>query len=623
MPGEAADHLTIDGHGRLAIAVPSTAATTSATSAAHVSTAFWVAGIVLLSTAVRFLLAAQSNVPWLMPDELIYSDLGRSFASTGHFAVRGEPFSAWSFGPLYPVVIAPAFALFGSLPRAYLAVKAINCVLFSSAAVPSYLLAKPLLDRRRSLLFCAFATMIPSAVYTTRVMTESLAYPVFLWALLAMIAALRRPSAKRQILALLATALAVAARAEMVVLVPAYVVAILLLVRLSAAKRPGSRPRIRNDLRRAAEFRVTWIALGAGLPLGLAGSIAQGRFVRTLLGIHTVLLHRVRPLGAPLGFLYHIAGLELYTSIVPVLAFAVITTSVVRRHRTQRELQLFSAVAIPITLAFLLLIAVYSTQPKPEPKIFDRYLFYLVPLLLLAFFVWAKEGLPRDRLRKPLAVVGITLPFIPPYSQLLTQHLGMSQIALVPWGVLRVAAGTPLAVYPVLAVGGVALTWSFLRPSTADAATLFIVANFALTNILVSNSNANVSREARSTGIGTHSNPSWIDATVGRDANVATLWSGVDRRTLAGRYAIWESEFFNRSVKRVYDLAEPTRIDLRERRVVVHGRTVFIGSRQPLRAKYVLTDVRTPVVGRRIAFDRGSGLVLYRVSGAVLLARTG
>src|SRR5882724_315942 len=87
---------------------------------------FSVAAVVVLSAAVRFWIAARTNVPWILPDELIYTDLARSFSQTGHFAVRGEPFSAWSFGPLYPVAIAPAFGLVQSLSGAYLAVKAVN-----------------------------------------------------------------------------------------------------------------------------------------------------------------------------------------------------------------------------------------------------------------------------------------------------------------------------------------------------------------------------------------------------------------------------------------------------------------------------------------------------------------
>ena len=72
--------------------------------------------------------------PFIMTDELIYSELGRSFAASGSFAIRDVPTSG--YGVLYPVLIAPAYALFDSLTDAYAAVKVINSLAMSLAAVP-------------------------------------------------------------------------------------------------------------------------------------------------------------------------------------------------------------------------------------------------------------------------------------------------------------------------------------------------------------------------------------------------------------------------------------------------------------------------------------------------------
>ena len=99
----------------------------------------WLAAIVVVSTGVRYALARRVVAPWIMVDEIIYSDLARSFASTGHFLIRGQSTAAYGF--VYPLLIAPAFRLFASMPSAYLAAKAINSVLMSLAAIPAYLLA--------------------------------------------------------------------------------------------------------------------------------------------------------------------------------------------------------------------------------------------------------------------------------------------------------------------------------------------------------------------------------------------------------------------------------------------------------------------------------------------------
>ena len=56
-------------------------------------------------------------------------------------------------------------------------------------------------------------------------------------------------------------------------------------------------------------------------------------------------------------------------------------------------------------------------------------------------------------------------------------------------------------------------------------------------------------RSARSSPAITNPHRDWIDRAVGRDAQVAAIWSGN-----TDRYAIWENEFFNRCVGKVYDL---------------------------------------------------------------------
>src|SRR5216117_862993 len=100
----------------------------------------------------------------------------------------------------------------------------------SAAAVPTYLIARRLLDRRPALVAAGLALLVPSTVYTTKVMTESLAYPCFLLAVLAILRALEQPSARRQLLALAGIAVASLARAEMVVLTAAFLIAIVVFV---------------------------------------------------------------------------------------------------------------------------------------------------------------------------------------------------------------------------------------------------------------------------------------------------------------------------------------------------------------------------------------------------------
>ena len=99
------------------------------------------------------LLGHRMVAPWIMVDEIVYSELAKNVAAHGEFLVRGVPSHGYGF--VYPVLIAPAWALFTSIPSAYAAAKAINAVLMSLAAIPAYFLARRILPARLALIAAA------------------------------------------------------------------------------------------------------------------------------------------------------------------------------------------------------------------------------------------------------------------------------------------------------------------------------------------------------------------------------------------------------------------------------------------------------------------------------------
>ena len=86
--------------------------------------------------------------PWIMVDEIVYSELAKNVAAHGQFLVRGVPSHGYGF--VYPVLIAPAWRLFSSIPDAYAAAKAINAVLMSLGRGPGVLPRAPAAARRGS-----------------------------------------------------------------------------------------------------------------------------------------------------------------------------------------------------------------------------------------------------------------------------------------------------------------------------------------------------------------------------------------------------------------------------------------------------------------------------------------
>src|SRR5215208_5083638 len=218
-----------------------------------VPVAAWLAGMVTLSAIVRFVVARRMTAPWIMVDELVYSELARGIASGAGYALRGEAVGL-GYGAVYPLLISPAYLL-DSLSDAYGAAKAINAVLISLAAVPAYLLARRLVSAPLALVVAALSLAVPSLFYAGTIMTENAFYPIFLAAVLLLVRALERPTPLRVGLLLAATGVAFLTRTQAVALVPAMMTAPLLLEAW------------RGRLRSLLEYR--WLYGGAAVSAGL------------------------------------------------------------------------------------------------------------------------------------------------------------------------------------------------------------------------------------------------------------------------------------------------------------------------------------------------------------------
>src|SRR4029079_4462199 len=107
-------------------------------------------------------------------------------------------------------------------------------------------------------------------------MTEPLFYPLFLWFVVALVRVLERPTARRQIVALVLAALAFPVRTQAAVLFPAIAVAV-----LNDGAAQGT---MRRSLR---SFGLTWCAGGAAAALA-GGAAAAG--ISHPLGAYGVLL---------------------------------------------------------------------------------------------------------------------------------------------------------------------------------------------------------------------------------------------------------------------------------------------------------------------------------------------
>lgn len=582
----------------------------------------WIALIVVGSTALRVVSGVQTAAPWIFPDELIYSELGKSFAASGHFAVRGEPFSILSFGPLYPIVLSPIYRLAAGAPQAYELVKAINAVLISTAALPAYFLARRLVGRRNAVIVAGLSVALPSVIYSTKVMTESLAYPLFLWALLAMFRVVERPTRSRQLVVCVVIGLAALTRVQMIVLLPILVASDLWIAALEArASGRGVGAALRSSVR--ALWLVIWLPIA-----GVAGIVLMA--IRTgshvgVLGTHTPSGGSIDPGRVALSMLYHLADLNLYVGIVPFTAAAVLFLA--RRSGDDRvHVRRFAVLTSLTTVGLLLVTGIYlTTLPASQPgahlaRVYDRYVFYVVPLILAAFFGWVERGLPRPRrLAHSAAVVAALLPLTLPYAELLHGRewgVNSSNVALVPWGILKLATHASVAPFVLLYAATLAFAFVRVRAARVRTLVLVLVLNLALIDMSVQIGNAAVAAKAAKYGRAPAGD--WIDRAIPTGIRVVAIWSGGARPDWRGWYGIWENQILNRKVGSVYHLGTAMPYDAPGTRVRARDGVLTLRGK-PLRAEYVLTDRWLPLDARLIAADARTRMDLYRVSGPVRL----
>ena len=568
----------------------------------------WLAGIVLCSFLLRAWLARDMVAPFIMVDELIYSELARSIVGDAALQVRDA--DAGGFSVVYPLLISPAYALFEGLPDAYAAVKTLNALYMSLAAVPAYFLARRVLAPPLSLLAALMTVAVPSLVYTGTVMTENVFYPLFLTVALGLVLVLERPTLRRQALLLALVAVAFATRVQAVAIVPAILVAPLLLALFQA--RP-----LRTALR--PFYPLYGLVLG-GAALVLAAQALRGRSPDDLLGAYSVVGDGDYDLGQVVRFAFwHLAELDLYLGVLPVAAFVVVTGLA---RRLEPPVAAFLAAAIPLTVALLLVVGAFASEFAN--RIQERNTFVVAPFFLIALLVWVDRGLPRPRVLAWAAAIGAALlPLAIPFERFIETGAISDTLALLPiWS----AFGSLLfdSIDATVLAGGLlaAVLFLFVPRRYELALPLATLVFFAVMswNIWAGERGfTQASRGALFSGIQT-GNRSWIDDAVPEGARVAIVWTGV-----VDRFVVNQNEFFNESVGPIYYVGGPTPGALAETEVQIgdDGAVRLARDRSALDEEYVLLDgTVSPDRGEEVARDPGIGVTLWRLDEPLVASET-
>jgi Dolichyl-phosphate-mannose-protein mannosyltransferase len=385
---------------------------------AAVPTWAWLTGIVVLAAASLYVIGRQIVAPWILTDELIYSSLSRSFAATGEFLIRGAHYR--HIGPVYPVLISPAYAIFDSIPHAYAAIKVINAVLMALTAVPAYFLGRRVLSTRFALIGALLAVAIPSILYSGTVMTENAFYPVFVATALAFVLALERPTIQRTLVLFALCVLAFFVRAQAIVLLPAIVTA------------PFLMAAFRRNLRTLREYWPLFALVAVLVVPALLVQVARGRPLSGLFGRYSFVGHLHYSVWPVLKwFVYHLAELDLYAGVLP---FAALVLMIVTARRLTPAGQALVAGTAALTVWPALEVGAFVAAQPWLDRIQDRNTFFVVPLLLIVLLMWIERGLQRPRPAVVIAVVvACALPAVLPLESLLRTAVVSDALGLIPW----------------------------------------------------------------------------------------------------------------------------------------------------------------------------------------------
>ena len=554
----------------------------------------WLVGLVALSTGIRYVFTRHAVAPWIMVDELIYSELAKSFAASGQFLVRDH--STGAYGYVYPILIAPAWAAFKAVPEAYAAAKGINALVMSLAAVPAYLLARRVVGAWFAIAAAALAVAIPSMVYTATLMTENAFYPIFLTVVLAFVVWLDRPTPASTAILIALCLVAFLTRQQAVALAPAVLTAPLLVAGREAFRR----------------YRLMYAVVVVGSLAVIAEQVGRGRSIFGVLGAYQIASTSHYSFGqVTRWFLYHVSELDLSLGVLPFAALLVLAFGLRSLPRPQR---IFVATAASVSFWLVLEVAIFASEQSFRVE--ERNMFYVDPLFLIALLVWIARGLPRGTAWATAAIIlAAALPGALPYSSLIGLNAISDTIALIPlgWLVQQGLGLDDVGLVVVFACAAVGLLFLLVPRRYALVLPLLVVAYFAVSTAAIEAQHHDESLQSLYGGISSpplHRN--WIDRAVGSDANVAVVWTGH-----TDKFTVWENEFFNRSVGTVYATGPSLPGDLPETPVTVSRTTgdLLAPGGGEIHAAYALADGSLSLEGTVVARDVHKGMYLYRVEG--------
>ena len=308
-----------------------------------------------------------------MTDELLYAKLATAISTSGSPFPEVHGSSIAVYNQLYPLLIAPFYGALAP-PEAFRAAHVLNAFVMTSAVFPVYLLGRQVLPRAWAFAAAGLSIVLPWMALTGFLMTEAAAYPAFVWAVLGLQLTIAAPSPRRDLLAVGALGFAILARTQFAVLVLVLPLAIL-------GHELGTRRNLREGIRQAVRaHRILAVIYAVGIAL-VAVLAAVGSFGR-LLGVYAVTVEgSLLPSGVWAAAARHLDAVAIGCGMVPLILGGGWMVSTVVRSRSRSEHALATLSLVTVTL--LTFEAASFSVRFGDSVVRDRYLFYVVPLLVV------------------------------------------------------------------------------------------------------------------------------------------------------------------------------------------------------------------------------------------------
>lgn len=566
--------------------------------------------IVLSSFAVRAYAARGMFGPFVMPDELIYAELSKSFAESATFALRDVPVAGYPM--LYPVVISPAYLLNEDLEGAYAAVKTINALLMSFAAVPAYLLARRVVHQWLALVAAALTVAMPALAYTATVMTENLFYPIGLFVAFLLVRVLEHPTWFRSGLLLAVLACAYATRVQGLVLAAAIITAPLAQVALE-----------RGAARRLIRYWRLYVSLAILACAFFVLQLLRGEPFENVLGAYGVVAEvNYNGAAALRSWSWHLMELVLAVGIVPAAALLLLIAIPTELDERLRE-------HLAATLVFIIWVtgstAMFAARFAVPERILERSTFFLAPLLFVCLVTTVGSPMGRRlRLRIGASALCLSAVGLLPYERLIGDPVRADTFTLIPiWNELDNMLFGSVVLTIFLAGATITLPFVFLSRHTVAVPLVLLLTLATASASVWSGAHGVRTSGARALFQGVQAVPrDWIDRAVPKGDSVVVLYSGV-----TDRFTVNQNEFFNRRVGRVVytkspELGGETLGSIGGAVDKHNGAVIETSSGQEIDAGYLLTDGTTSPDGRLLRRDTGTSMGLWKVARPLRITKT-